>query len=263
MRCTRARAAGALAAAALAITPALAAGQGDDGVAWRVSGTVSGSVALDTSYVVCNATGERAEFRQTVRVAATLRPSFVTVFRRATGMAPRFRVIPGGTWTRTGSSPVRVIVPRELDRCDTRVVVDCAGPVVVPDRGRRAKLEFFVQGRYAVGRMVEFPGLAESGVAAPGDPSRPYCSDSYYDETAVQQPFFILGGTDVESVAAMTSASPVAVRIPVARLLGRRAFRVVLPAARPSGCEERGEFLASCSESGSLRMSLTFRPAPG
>ena len=141
--------------------------------------------------------------------------------------------------------------------CGPPVPVDCAGPVVV--RSPRAKIDFAVVGRRAIGSFVSFPEIAESARYAPPDPAKPFCSQNGDEQTPVL-PLFGLGSTSLAARAAPTPNTFLA-RIPVARLRGRRQFSVLLQPARLEGCPRL--YYTTCEESGAIRMRLTFTPARG
>ena len=223
---------------------------------WRVSATVSGDYANTTGWTQCPITGDAALVHETVHVAVRLRPAFTAVFSRGSGLVARFRSSGGGSWTLAGSYPPLVYPPAGGDPgCGAQVPVDCAGPVVL--RRPTASLDIRMRGRRTIGYFTTFTEIVESARYAQPDPARPFCSESGDEPTSVV-PLFGLGST---SLAARAAPSPdtFPLRIPVARLLGRRAFAVTLPPAALEGCPSL--FYTPCQESGAIRMRLTFRPA--
>jgi hypothetical protein len=244
-------------AALLALATVAAAAPGDDErVPWRVSATVTGTYENATGWVACFATGESALVRETATVDVRLRPRFTARFDRRTGMVARFTAVVGGSWTLAGSYPPLVYPPGGGDpSCGPQVPVSCAGPVI--SRDRQAAMDFTVRGRRAVGYFSDFLEIVESARYAPPDPSRPFCSESGEEPTRVL-PHLGLGGTSLAARAAPTPDTFPA-RVPVAKLLGRKRFSILLPPARLEACPR--DYYSVCQESGSIRMRLTFTPA--
>jgi hypothetical protein len=222
---------------------------------WRVSGTITGTYENEHGWVSCGATGEAALLRQTVRVDVRLRPAFVARFDRQSGMVARFKVTVAGTWTLTGSyPPLQYPLGGGDPTCGPQVPVDCAGPVINPYRDNDARLEFSRVGARAVGYFNSFVEIVEIAAFADPDPAKPFCSQSGSEPTQIP-PLFGLASTDIED-RAVPSTFPV--RVPVPRLLGHRAFNVVVPSALPNGCQTG--YHTPCRESGRLTMRLSFTP---
>ena len=247
---------------ALTLAALVAAGQaagaaGDDApIPWRVSATVTGTYENATGWVNCNATGQSALVREQARVDATLRPRFTALFYRRTGMVARFRATAGGSWTLTGSYPPISYSPSGEPTCGPQVPIACAGPVV--GRSRNGELDFGVRGRRAIGYFRLVPEIVESARYAQPDPAKPFCSESEEGETSRVVPLFGLGGTSL-AARAFPTPNTFPARVPVAKLLGRKRFAVVLPPAKLEGCPE--DFYSTCQESGQIRMRLVFTPA--
>jgi hypothetical protein len=126
----------------------------------------------------------------------------------------------------------------------------------VVGRDLRATLDFAVVGRRVIGGFTDFAEIVESARYAQPDLSRPFCSESGDEPTRVV-PFLGLGGTSLAARAAPTPNTFPA-RVPVAKLLGRKRFSVLLPLARLEGCPR--DYYTQCQESGSIRMRLIFTP---
>ena len=141
--------------------------------------------------------------------------------------------------------------------CGPQVPVDCAGPVVL--RERSAVLDIGVFARRAIGGFTDFTEIVESARYAAPDSARPFCSESGDEPTRIV-PLLGLGSTSLAARAAPT-ANTFPLRIPVRRLLGRRAFTMTLQPAALTGCPQL--YYTTCQESGAIRMRLTFRPRWG
>ncbi len=248
----------ALAVAVLAaVAGAAAAPAGDAPIRWRVSATVTGTYQNATGWVACFGTGESALVREQVGVDAKLRPVATALFYRRTGMVARFKATVVGSWTLAGSYPPLVYPPGGGDpSCGAQVPVACAGPVV--GTRRNGELDFVIVGRRAIGYFGLVPEIVESARYANPVPGRPFCTENENDETTRVLPLFGLGGTSL-AARAFPTPSTFPARVPVAKLLGRRRFSILLPPARLEGCPR--DFYTTCEESGRIRMRLTFTPA--
>jgi hypothetical protein len=125
-------------------------------------------------------------------------------------------------------------------------------------RRRNGEIDFAVVGRRAIGYFGLVPETVESARYASPVPGKPFCSESEDDETTRVLPLFGLGGTSL-AARAYPTPSTFPARVPVAKLLGRKRFAILLPPARLEGCPT--DFYNVCEESGRIRMRLVFTPA--
>jgi hypothetical protein len=222
-----------------------------------VSATVTGTYQNATGWVACFDTGASALIREQVSVDAKLRPVATALFYRRTGMVARFKATAGGSWTLAGSYPPLVYPPAGGDpSCGAQVPVACAGPVI--GRRRSGELDFAIVGRRAIGGFRLVPEIVESARYASPVPGKPFCTENEDDETTRVVPLFGLGGTSL-AARAFPTPNTFPARVPVAKLLGRKRFALLLPPAKLEGCPE--DFYSTCQESGQIRMRLIFTPA--
>lgn len=224
---------------------------------WRVSATITGRYANTVGWLGCTVSGPSALINEVADINVTMRPGRAATFSRATGLFVRFAPPKGngGHWTLGGSYPPRVYSPTGEASCGAQVPVACSGPILT--RGRYgAALDFGVRGTYAIGYFSSFWEIVESASYAAPDPALPFCSASGEEPSQVK-PLFGLGGTSL-AVRAAPIPDTFPARVPVAKLQGRKRFSVLLPPAVRDGCPT--DFYNPCTESGQIRMKLTFTP---
>jgi hypothetical protein len=238
------------AVSALAAGPAGAATYG-----WRVSASLTGSYSNTHGWVHCAVTGAVARFAETARVDVRLRPRATARYRPANGnLLARGRVAAGGNWVMAGTYPPRQPIPGTSDEvCGPPERASCSGALEVdPKAAQSGDLLLFRSGSAMRGPFRAFPRLAESALRRTV-PGPAICRHGPLLSTYAV--FFGLGTTDIAARAWGSEQS-----FPASRLLRRKAFTVsgVRAGPDPEGCDGTYD---PCTQAGSLRLKVTFRPA--
>ena len=171
-------------------------------------------------------------------------------------MVARFKATVGGSWTLAGSCP------RSCTRRGRRPDLRRAGAGRLRGPGgrhtpqRRARLRHRGAARHRLLRSRS-GDRRERQVCEPGR-REAVLHENENDETARVLPLLGLGGTSL-AARAFPTPNTFPARVPVAKLLGRRRFAILLPPARLDGCPTF--YYTTCEESGQIRMRLTFTPA--
>jgi hypothetical protein len=249
-----------LAAAVLLVCAAGAPAAHAATTAWRVTAVLTGSAADDvTATARCPArfAEQVSGLRMTLRSKTIMYDSDVRVLTGPLRWTLR------GRWHVTGSYTAAADQPDGTPACAAQPTpVDC-GAAIIADDGRRtalhggARLAVDDNARGRVGVRIGAPRLteryADAGRPPSGWPS--VCRVETDDPNVLVTPLFTLATT-----GAADRALGRRLLIPMRRLARHRTFTMRGPGAAPNACPTAQGF-EPCTERGSFRLRVTFRPA--
>lgn len=229
---------------------------------WRVTATLTGRYANDvTATPGARCAAHYAERVDSLRVRLTSRSlAYDSVARAFTGPL-RFRIT-AGRWTVAGSFVAQVAQPDGTLACAPGAMpLSCAARVVAEDGHTvstqgAARLAVDDNTRGTIVSRITAPRLTEQYADAGAPPAgwSPACRLDAGDESVPVTPLFGLSSTTIADRALGER-----LRIPAAKLSGRRPFTVTPPPSRPSGCAADG--FDPCTEQGGFTLRVTFTPA--
>lgn len=237
----------ALAGALLAVLSAIPAWGSARPATWVASGSLTGSYTNDVAWVQCQLTGASGTAHETATADAKLTSLGRPRTLGGNGIALLMRMQPGGSWSIDGSYPPHVDLPNGDQGCGPQQPLHCAGQMVA--EGDRMVLGFIRRGATLHGDFLQNQFLKEA------DDIDSQCPT----QDSSGRPLFGLASSQIEvDVFAENDGRPDTIDVPVARFRGRKAFTITRTAGPDGGCDQR--FYATCSESGSLTLTLRFTP---
>jgi hypothetical protein len=216
--------------------------------------------------VNCSNTGATGTAQESVNLDVKV-SSRQTAFASGSTFGLMLKMEPGGSVSINGSYP-----PRQVDfdgnvvGCAAQQNFQCQGQIVNNgDNGTVATVTFGRKGRAFVGGIASGPFFVESMFLHYPDKTSICSPDIPASSPFAEQPLLGLADTQIEvDVLGESDARPKdRIKIPRAKLFGRKAFTIKHTAGPDLGCSSRTAmlFYTHCSESGSMALILHFKPA--